>query len=157
MRYQMTKCKKLSNTYHQNYTLILKNMQELCLFCEDILFLRWVKHKNMHNFFLFVSICNNFLDWSKKFWLVNQSKSLNGHWLVIEWKSPRPKGDPSGQLQPPIDLDLGCFAILPGAVGSYSSSPPAAGTARTKSTKGFYHGEWSPCTYIPLARGTLEI
>ena len=40
MRYQMTEGKKLSDTYHLNYTLILKYMQEVCLFCYDILFLR---------------------------------------------------------------------------------------------------------------------
>ena len=32
------------------------------------------------------------------------------------------------------------------AVGSYSSSPPAAWTLRTKSTVGFYHPDRSPCT-----------
>ena len=32
------------------------------------------------------------------------------------------------------------------AVGSYNSSPPAAGMVGTKSTGGFYHSSLSPCT-----------
>ena len=47
-------------------------------------------------------------------------------------------------------MDLGCSAILSGAVGSSSSGPPSAKTVGTKSTGGFNHPDGSPCTY-PLS------
>ena len=57
------------------------------------------------------------------------------------------QGDNFAQQQPPVDLDLGCSAILHGAVGSYSSGPAAAGTLGTKSTGGCYRPDVSQCTF----------
>ena len=54
------------------------------------------------------------------------------------------QGDPSGWLKPPVDLDLGCSAILPGQ--QVATSQPAARTIGTKSTGAFNRPDGSPCT-----------
>ena len=45
-------------------------------------------------------------------------------------------------------LRFGVFHHSAWAVGSYSSSPTAAGTVGTKSTGGFYYPDGSPCNQI---------
>ena len=43
------------------------------------------------------------------------------------------QGGPNGRGKPPVDLDLGCYTILPGeGVGSYISGPLAAELQRLR-------------------------
>ena len=76
--------------------------------------------------------------------------------FVIVQVGAKAQGD-TEDWQKPFSLKFGMFRHFAWAEGSYSGGPPAAGTARIKSTGGFYRSFVSPCGCHTLEDYVLQM